>query len=638
MILLTPRQAEIFQYLNKKEEYSPWKELSQSFRVSERTIQNDCANIRDYCKEKGYLFEKMPKQGIRITGRAASVDEISKEAVMSRKERVYAILFELFWQDGFITIEQLASKLEVSKNTAVSDIAGAEEMLGSYSFEMYRKPNKGLRLLGEEEDIRNGFWHLYYQICQSPRREWYLEPLQAIRETYQIGTLLSLAETSLGITYSDTSREEAEVCLAFCLKRLFLGFSMKEESGIEEGTEEKILKTLFPDRIKIGDADLGFMGKILRSSKLLMDLKDHDLENIELECRLFAVTVIQECENELKVPLSGDELLIKGLALHLKVAMYRLKNQLVIDNPLLLDIQYRIPFIYDLVKKIILKNQRNYRMVFPESEIAYLAAYIGAAFEKAMQGAFVPEAIVICGWGIGTSSLLEARLSLQFPEIKIRAVIGKNQMDQYDLGQVDLIISTLPLPYMDTKTVTVNPLLDLKDGQRIQDLVYQISYEKECRYLMQRLKGEQKEERRSLASFIGREFITFENARGNGWRQVVTRLGRKLEECGGVDGKYADRAITSVDEWGPYMVFIPGVAFVHADPEHVMRPCVAVTLLDQEILLGDEGKTYVKCIIMFAVKSEENHLLTELVSILERGDNIRRLLKAEKMEDLEQIY
>lgn len=638
MILLTPRQAEIFQYLNKKEGYVLWKELSQRFRVSERTIQNDCANIRDYCKEKGYLFEKIPKRGIRITGNLASAGEMSKEAVMSRRERVYAILFELFFQDGFMTIEQLASKLEVSKNTAVSDIAEAKEKLKRYSFELYRKPNKGLKLLGEEEDIRNGFWHMYYEIRQSPRREWYLKPLEKVREMYQIGRLLSLAEVSLGITYSDTSREEAEVCLAFCLKRLLLGFSMKGKSLNGEGAEEKVLKALFPERMKIGDADLSFMGKILRSGKLLMDLKDSDLETIELEYRLFAVTVIQECENELKVPLSGDELLMKGLALHLKVAMYRLKNQLVIDNPLLIDIQYRIPFIYDLVKKIIQKNQKNYGVDFPESEIAYLAAYIGAAFEKAMQGAFSPEVIVICGWGMGTSSLLEARISLQFPEIKIRAVIGRNQMEQYDLGQVDLIISTLPLPDIDTKTVTVNPLLDLKDRQRIQDLVYQISYEKECRYLMQRLQGGNKQEKSSLASFVGREFIAFEDAGGNDWRQVVSRLGRKLEECGGVDQEYTDRAITSVDEWGPYMVFIPGIAFVHADPEHVRKPCAALTLLDREILLGDEGKTCVKCVIMFAVKNEEIHLLTELVSILERGDNVRRLLEADKIEDLEQIY
>ncbi|MFQ8664659.1 BglG family transcription antiterminator [Anaerostipes caccae] len=638
MIFLTPRQAEILQYLTKTGEYARWKELALKFRVSERSIRNDSVCIRDYCREKGYLFERNSKKGIRIVARVDEADQISGEAVLSREERIYTILFELFWQPGFVTIEQLASKLEVSKNTAVSDIAGLEEMLKRYSFELYRKPNKGIKLLGEEHDIRNGFWHVYYEINQSPRKEWYLKPLRRIGEEYQVRRILCLAESSMGITYSDVSREEAEICLAFCLKRISLGFCIEGGDFQQEGPEERILKMLFPDRMQIGTPDLFYMGKILKSGKLLMDINHNDFENVELEYRLFAVTIIQECENELKVPLSKDEFLMKGLAVHLKIAMYRLRNQLVIDNPLMVDIQYRIPFIYEMVKKIIIKNQRNYQIVFPESEIAYLAAYIGAAFEKSMQGAFVPEVIVICGWGTGTSSLLKARLSLQFPEIKIKAVIGKNQLDFYDLEQVDLIISTIPLKEKKIKSVIVNPLLDLKDMQKIKDNIYQISYEKECRYLMRRLQDKKQEERETLAGFIGQDLLFFEEAAGKEWRQIIKKMGKHLECRGCISEQYTEDAIASVDEWGPYMVFIPGIAFVHAGPEHVRIPGAALTVLDQEIPFGEEGNTYVKCIVMFAVEDEGNRLLTDLVSILERGDNVRKLLEAETADDLQMIY
>lgn len=256
MIFLTPRQAEILQYLTKTGEYARWKELALKFRVSERSIRNDSVCIRDYCREKGYLFERNSKKGIRIVARVDEADQISGEAVLSREERIYTILFELFWQPGFVTIEQLASKLEVSKNTAVSDIAGLEEMLKRYSFELYRKPNKGIKLLGEEHDIRNGFWHVYYEINQSPRKEWYLKPLRRIGEEYQVRRILCLAESSMGITYSDVSREEAEICLAFCLKRISLGFCIEGGDFQQEGPEERILKMLFPDRMQIGTPDL----------------------------------------------------------------------------------------------------------------------------------------------------------------------------------------------------------------------------------------------------------------------------------------------------------------------------------------------------------------------------------------------
>ena len=41
---------------------------------------------------------------------------------------------------------------------------------------------------------------------------------------------------------------------------------------------------------------------------------------------------------------------------------------------------------------------------------------------------------------------------------------------------------------------------------------------------------------------------------------------------------------------------------------------------------------------MFAVEDEGNRLLTDLVSILERGDNVRKLLEAEAADDLQMIY
>jgi len=93
--------------------------------------------------------------------------------------------------------------------------------------------------------------------------------------------------------------------------------------------------------------------------------------------------------------------------------------------------------------------------------------------------------------------------------------------------------------------------------------------------------------------------------------------------------------IKAVEELGPYMAFIPGIAMAHASPEAgVNKECISMINLKKEIELGDNHKARVKTIVVFAASESSTNILTSLVNILEKDDNIEKFKKAASYEEI----
>ncbi len=75
----------------------------------------------------------------------------SWEYILSPKERKYIILAELFFAIDFITINYLANKLNVSRNTIVNDLDKVKHWLINNQIHPIFVPSKGLDIKGEEK-------------------------------------------------------------------------------------------------------------------------------------------------------------------------------------------------------------------------------------------------------------------------------------------------------------------------------------------------------------------------------------------------------------------------------------------------------------------------------------------------------
>lgn len=321
------------------------------------------------------------------------------------------------------------------------------------------------------------------------------------------------------------------------------------------------------------------------------------------------------------------------MSLHLKVAIFRLKNNLLIDNPMLEEIKYKMSFIYSITEKILSKYENILKVEFPESEIAYITMYFDALFERNVKGKFSYKVLIICNGGLATSSLLKTRIGIMIPEIQILGICRlrdvENSLKKYE---VDFLISTVPFVVDDYKVIQVNPLLELDDIEKIKEETFSRRYEKNCKFFVGKVKNKIQSE---ISKILPRKYSQI-GLELNDWREAIGLAAEPLIEDKKIKKQYVSEMIKVIETLGNYMVFIPEVAFVHAEPTLVIENSASLLLLKKPIKFGSKKETLVKVIVVLANKNE-NMNLVNLINIITKEGNIKKLKEATCYEDIENI-
>lgn len=635
MIVLNKRQINIIDFLQNSSEWTTIENIAKVFDVSERTIRNDLDCIKTLLKESDAKLEKKPKVGVKlIIKKRESIDHILKgykNKLYSSEERALMIALILMIK-GNATIEELSEYIEVSKNTLVNDLKLAESRLKEFDISISKKSYHGTFIEEEnDEKLGDAFLKLYSSLSEGQDREihkW-LYKYSNMNEEY-IKTIIEAVEKEKNIQYTEESLEELEIILLFTLSRV-LNEEVKFNINTDNRDNEfKTLKNSTEQVIdkKINDDKIDYLLKIFKGAKIAKDF------NLKKEEKINKITseVLTELCTMLNIEVDSDAEFIRQMQLHLEIAIYRVENNLVINNPLLEEIKYKMSFIYGITEEILSKKKDVIGVEFPEAEIAYMAMYFGTIFEKYAKGNFSATVLVVCNGGLATSSLLESRMNLMIPEIKIQSICRLKDVDDYIDEKIDFIVSTVPLQIEDYKVIQVNPLLESGDSQKIKSEIYSIWYEKNCKYLADRVKNENEND---LTKIILEKYAQFEQPI-EGWREAIEIAAKPLIKDKKIEKAYVNDSIRVIETLGNYMMFIPEIAFVHATPENVRENAVSILNLKNPIDFGSKNKSTVKTIVILANK-EENKNLINLTNILIKDDNIKKFKNAKSYEDLKNI-
>ena len=88
--------------------------------------------------------------------------------------------------------------------------------------------------------------------------------------------------------------------------------------------------------------------------------------NIDYMINSITTEVLSDFYKILEIDYMDDYELNSQIAMHLKVAIHRIKNNLVIENPMLEEIKYKIKFIYQITEKIFLDKEKVLEIKFLE--------------------------------------------------------------------------------------------------------------------------------------------------------------------------------------------------------------------------------------------------------------------------------
>lgn len=636
--MLSNRQISIIKYLTKKDDYVTIQQIAVEFDVSPRTIRNDLDDIQYYLSAEPIVLERKPRVGIRLYIK----DEYDVEKALilggyheySPKERAFIILVILIVHEK-TTIEELERHLQVSKNTVVGDIREVEKILTAHGLMLDKKSYYGMKLCGNEENIRNFLFNIHIQASN----DFHIDIIKHIENYTEVNPKISYdmihyVEQMEEIQYTDTAIHELHGMIVASLHRMKMGHHVKSSPMMRMMEEDfmyfYIQKFLHKyQKSQMTEGDISYLVMLFRTTKNLsrgrIGNRDDERKVVETSHEL-----IREFAKRVAISIDFEDEICEKLIMHLKVAIFRLKNHILIENPLLEEIQYSSTVMYDLTGKLLRKYEKKFEVCFPDEEVAFIMMYFEIIYQNYIKHKTNLKIIVVCNEGIATSALLKQHLAIFLPELPIYKTLRVSDLqEKIDDIRPDLIISTVTLNLPEYSIIKVNPILNPVDINKITAMISNISYQKQNQHLMWQLQEKKNNKREKL--FL-EEHCQFEVNIKN-WKEAIRVAALPLLKDQCIEKSYVDDMIKVVMEMGNYMVFIPEIAFVHAKPKHVLHTSMAILNLKEKIVFGSKMQNDVKVIVVVANK-EENYILADLIHVLLIGDNIERFKNASSYNDL----
>jgi mannitol operon transcriptional antiterminator len=498
---VSARERLILEILLAKKEEVTVKDLAKELDVSVRTIHRDLKGIEKILKDYHLRLVKKSGVGIQIMGEEEKMEELRfnlfhfSNQEYTPDERQMIILCTLLESVEPVKLISLANDLNVTIATVSHDITKLEDRLRNFNLSILRKRGYGVELIGTETAKRRAMRSIIAENLDE------VEFLSLVRENIQKKStqqsdfiserLLGLVEKKkllivekvieemkeeLPYSIADSAHIGLVVHLALAIERILQGKNIQIDQAYleqlqatpEYGLSEKIIRKLSKIfKVPIPEAEVGYVTMHLQGAKLRHD-KEYVIEESSLKVAIKAKSLIRFVEDQLHFDLSNNVSLFQGLVAHLKPALYRIKQNMGITNPLLPKIKEDYEDLFVIVQEGVKKVFPD--LSVPDEEIGYLVMHFGSAllgYRKAKD----LSALIICSSGIGTSKMLATRLKQELPEIKRFQIASLFELNQLSIDDFDLVISTIQLPNFSSDYIVVSPILTQEEMKKLRNYI-----------------------------------------------------------------------------------------------------------------------------------------------------------------------
>lgn len=314
------------------------------------------------------------------------------------------------------------------------------------------------------------------------------------------------------------------------------------------------------------------------------------------------------------------------------------------------QIVMRYPDIMDIARKNLYVLEEYLERSITEDEFIYIVIHICAAIERQKSKPVSYAVLLVCGSGIGTARLLQARLEKYF-HMDVLDVISAHAIPDYDITNVDAIISTVSLSQYHVEYIQVNPMLTDEDCIRVGELLKHISVsqpktekvsgrhvepvevlqkirtvlaaEEEDTYkvanISKLVEGYfSQEDEIMLDGLLKQEAIRFDVECGT-WQDSIRASAEYLLEHEYITQNYVERMIQNVVENGPYIVFAPGFALAHESLDYGAKKLgMSLVRLKTPVPFGKEELDPVEWVCCLSAVDKEKHLksMFQLMNLL----------------------
>lgn len=431
-------------------------DLAERFSVSDRSVRTyvrktnealgSCAQIE---KRRGGGYSLRVLNASAFAALRARDAHAGKDAVPTTPEaRVDYLLNDLLSRADWITVDDLASILFVSRNVITSDLRQVEATLERFGLVLEKRPHYGIRVTGPEMSRRLCLANLTLDCIIGTGGSASLDVIaRCVSE--------SLAEEDFQI--NSAAYQNLLVHIAVAVERIRANcYVPMEPEHLERmrSTPEYLIAKKVAAAVEreltaeLPEEEIGYIAIHLAGKQTLYTPGSDADANLVISDEVWNVVsrMLEMVWNAFHFDFRNDLELRMNLARHIVPLSVRLRYRMRIDNPLLSDIKQRFPVAYSMALESSCILAEEYGNALSEDEVGYIALAFALAIERQKSERPRKNILVVCASGQGSARLLEWRYRQEFGTWLDRIeTCDVAHVASRDLTGIDYVFTTVPL-------------------------------------------------------------------------------------------------------------------------------------------------------------------------------------------------
>ena len=431
-------------------------DLAERFSVSDRSVRTyvrktnealgSCAQIE---KRRGGGYSLRVLNASTLAALRARDAHAGQDAVPTTPEaRVDYLLNDLLSRADWITVDDLASILFVSRNVITSDLRQVAATLERFGLVLEKRPHYGIRVTGPEMSRRLCLANLTLDGIIGTGGSGSLDVIaRCVSE--------SLAEEDFQI--NSAAYQNLLVHIVVAVERIrancYVPMEPEHLERLRSTPEYLIAKKVAAAverelTVELPEEEIGYIAIHLAGKQTLYTPGSDADANLVISDEVWNVVtrMIEMVWNAFHFDFRNDLELRMNLARHIVPLSVRLRYRMRIDNPLLSDIKQRFPVAYSMALESSCILAEEYGNALSEDEVGYIALAFALAIERQKSERPRKNILVVCASGQGSARLLEWRYRQEFGTWLDRIeTCDVAHVASRDLTGIDYVFTTVPL-------------------------------------------------------------------------------------------------------------------------------------------------------------------------------------------------
>lgn len=428
-------------------------ELQKITDTSAQTTKKAIQLLNEQMEKIAVIEEKEAVYSIKITD-SQQFSEIMNGSLKQQTDfnsstKRIAVLIDCFMnQEDYVVIDDLSELLGVSRSTVNKDLRNLKTLMLNYQISLIGTPNKGLKISGEESQLRLLYLHHAYDYLKQPTLSE--ELLQWIDE---IAIQKKLDFRTLGLL---------QKTIILTVQRIQSGRPLVQAVPyyVNYFAEDHLLEELFVHlatdyRLTISQFDFDFLCFPLNifNNNLVPENKADNQEVLAL------FQAMMDQINDAVIINVDQEILFQNMRAHFMFLVNRLIFQVETYDIFREEFKQKHAFAHELAEIGIAALCEFLQKPTQQAELSYLAIYFELALKSDTQPK-MKEIAVVCNTGKGTALMIKRQLETVLgPNIRI-AHYSEEEYETKDLDRYFAVFTTIPLKHTKTTTAVIK-LTDL---------------------------------------------------------------------------------------------------------------------------------------------------------------------------------